>query len=320
MAAQNESNRPAIAALPRPEKADGTERRVGVEIEFGALAEEQVVGVITDRLGGTPEERGERGFVVTDTALGEIEVYLDTQYLKRADSSFSRKIHDIARQVVPVEIVTGPILPAEIAKLDDLCDDLAEAGATGTAAGVFLGFGVHFNPEVTGETLEDILPTLRAFAFLEDAIRDASGIDLSRRVMPYVDPYPRPLLDGLAEEIGSLDALIDLYLDRAPSRNHGLDMLCLFAHLDEARVSNTMDMNLISARPTYHYRLPDCRIDEADWSLSLEWNRWVKVEEVARDPDLIAALQEGWRDHRSHLTTTRGDWAKRAAEIAGGLA
>ncbi|QFT46821.1 Putative amidoligase enzyme [Roseivivax sp. THAF40] len=307
------------APLPVRDNANGDPRRVGVEIEFGALAEEQVTGVITERMGGQVEQRGERGYVVTDTELGDIEVYLDTQYLKRAESGFQQRIHDIARQVVPVEIVTGPILPAEITKLDALCADLAKAGATGTAAGVFLGFGVHFNPEVTGETLPDILPTLRAFAFLEDSIRDAARIDLARRVMPYVDAYPRPLLDGLAEEIGSLDALIDLYLDRAPSRNHGLDMLCLFAHLDEARVAGAMDMNLISPRPTYHYRLPDCRIDEPDWSLSLEWQRWVRIEEVAQDAGLIGDLCAAWRDHRAHLTTTRSDWAKRAADIVGGI-
>lgn len=311
--------RPALAALPKPDTADGDPRRVGVEIEFGALAEEQVTDVITGRLGGDVAQRDERGYVVSDTALGDIEVYLDTQYLKRAESGLAQRIHDIARQVVPVEIVTGPIVPAQIADLDDLCADLAAAGATGTAAGVFLGFGVHFNPEVTGEGLEDILPTLRAFAFLEDAIREAADIDLSRRVMPYVDTYPRALLDGLAQNVPSRAALIDLYLDRAPSRNHGLDMLCLFAHLDCDRVAAAMDMNLISARPTYHYRLPDCRIDEADWSLALEWNRWVRVEEVANDPDLIATLCSAWQDHRGRLTTMRSDWARRSAEIVGGL-
>ncbi|MHA6323833.1 amidoligase family protein [Roseivivax sp. CAU 1753] len=313
------SDRADLKPLPVPRNAQGEDRRVGVEIEFGALHEAQVSQIIADRLGGGVKPRGDRGYVVSDTSLGDIEVYLDTQYLTRAESDLEQRIHDIARHVVPVEIVTGPILPAQIETLDVLCDDLAQAGATGTTAGMFLGFGVHFNPEVTGDTLEAILPTLRAFAFLEDSIRDAAEIDLARRIMPYVGTYPRQLLDGLAEPIDSRAALIDLYLAQAPSRNHGLDMTCLFAHLDEARVAAAMDMTLISARPTYHYRLPDCRIDEPDWSLALEWNRWVRIEEIAAQPDMIDALCAGWRAHRARFAATRGDWARRAAEIVGGL-
>lgn len=306
--------------LPVPKTAAGKPRRVGVEIEFGALHEERVTEIVGDLLGGKAKQRGEKGFVVEDTALGAIEVYLDTQYLKRAETGLEKKIHEIARQVVPVEIVTEPILPEQIRDMDRLCAALAEAGATGTAAGMFLGFGVHFNPEVPDQSLEAILPVLRTYAFLEDTLRDSAGIDLSRRLLPYVDPYPAALLDGLAGNVDDISALIDLYLDRAPSRNHGLDMLCLFAELDEPRVAAAMDMNLISARPTYHYRLPDCRIDEADWSLALEWNRWVRIEELAQDADMVAALCEGWQTHRDKFAKRRAGWSQRAAEIIGGLA
>ncbi|SFQ62085.1 Putative amidoligase enzyme [Roseivivax halotolerans] len=306
-------------ALPVPKNADGAPRKVGVEIEFGALAEERVTGIVEDVLGGTRSERGEKGYVIEDTEIGPVEVYLDTQYLKRAETALEQRVHDLARMVVPVEIVTAPIEPADIARIDELCDALAGAGATGTASGIFLGFGVHFNPEVVDLSLDNILPVLRSYAFLEDAFRDAMGIDLARRMLPFVDPYPRPLLDALAGEVESLEHLIDIYLDRAPSRNHGLDMLCLFAEIDQDRVAKAMDLNLVSARPTYHFRLPDARLDEDGWSLGLEWNRWVRVEEVAQDADLVAELCNAWRDHRGRLITTRGDWTKRSAEIVGGF-
>ena len=78
-------------------------------------------------------------------------------------------------------------------------------------------------------------------------------------------------------------------------------------------------MNLISPRPTYHYRLPDCRIDEPHWSLALEWNRWVRIEEIAGDADLIAALCEGWQAHRARFAPRRSVWADEAARIVGGL-
>lgn len=306
--------------LPEPLTGAGEPRRVGVEIEFGALGEERVTSIVEEVLGGRTERRGDKGFVVSGTEVGDLEVYLDTQYLKRAETAFEKRMHDIARAVVPVEIVSAPIRPEQIARLDALCLALREAGATGTAAGTFLGFGVHFNPEVPAQELAEILPVLRAYAFLENSFRDAAGIDFARRVLPFVDPYPRALLDGLAEEVPDMGALIDLYLDRAPSRNHGLDMLCLFAEIDGDRVARAMDLGLVSARPTYHYRLPDCRIDEADWSLALEWNRWVRVEEIARDPGTIADLRAAWKDHRGQLTSTRADWVRRSAEIVGGLA
>ncbi|MHA7874553.1 amidoligase family protein [Roseivivax sp.] len=306
--------------LPEPLTGAGAPRRVGVEIEFGALGEERVTSIVEEVLGGRTERRGDKGFVVSGTEVGDLEVYLDTQYLKRAETAFEKRIHNIARAVVPVEIVSAPIRPEQIARLDALCVALREAGATGTAAGTFLGFGVHFNPEVPAQELAEILPVLRAYAFLENSFRDAAGIDFARRVLPFVDPYPRALLDGLAEEVPDMGALIDLYLDRAPSRNHGLDMLCLFAEIDGDRVAGAMDLGLVSARPTYHYRLPDCRIDEADWSLALEWNRWVRVEEIARDPGTIADLRAAWKDHRGQLTSTRADWVRRSAEIVGGLA
>jgi hypothetical protein len=197
-----------------------------------------------------------------------------------------------------------------------LVEQMRKAGAEGTQAGALLGYGVHFNPEITGETLNDILPTLQAFALLEDHIRTAHPIDLSRRALPFVDPYPRALVDRLAEDrFADMDELIDTYLELAPSRNYGLDMLCLFKHLNEEKVSAAMDASSTSARPTYHYRLPDSRVDEPDWSLGLEWSQWCLVEQVANDAALLDELKAAWRDHRASLVTIRTDWPDRVATI-----
>jgi hypothetical protein len=42
-------------------------------------------------------------------------------------------------------------------------------------------------------------------------------------------------------------------------------------------------MHLVKPRPAFHYRLPNCMVDEADWTLAEEWNRWVVVERLAYD-------------------------------------
>ena len=49
----------------------------------------------------------------------------------------------------------------------------------------------------------------------------------------------------------------------------------------------------VNSRPTLHYRLPDCRIDEPDWSITTEWNRWMLVEELVCDEQ---ALSEACRE------------------------
>ncbi|SLN37388.1 Putative amidoligase enzyme [Roseivivax jejudonensis] len=312
---------PKIAELPRPDTREGTPRRVGVEIELGGLEERRVAEIAADTLGGEIGLGGEKGFVVQGSAAGDLEIYLDTALLKRPEGWLGESLHSVARTVVPVEIVTSPIAPADIAALDRLLGALHAAGATGTASGLFAGYGVHFNPEVVSTDLSDVQPVLSAYAFCEDALRREMEIDIARRALPFVDPYPRALLDGLAKGvIPDMAALIDLYLERAPSRNHGLDMLCLFAHIDRDRVAQKLDLSSIAARPTFHYRLPDCRIDEPDWSLALEWNRWVRIERIAEDSGLVRELAREWRAHRDSLTSVRGDWTRKVAARLGDVA
>ncbi|SFE76820.1 amidoligase family protein [Roseivivax sediminis] len=312
---------PPIAPLPRPDTAAGTPRRVGVEVEFGGLDEARVAETVAAELGGSISQGEEKGYIVTGSAAGDLQVYLDTALLKRPDGWWGEGLHSMARTIVPVEIVTSPIAPEGIAALDTLLAALRGAGATGTASGLVAGYGVHFNPEVVSTDLSDVLPVLSVYAFCEDALRREMGIDIARRMLPFVDPYPRALLDGLAGKVlPNMAALIDLYLDRAPSRNHGLDMLSLFSHIDRDRVAARIDLSSISPRPTFHYRLPDCRIDEPDWSLALEWNRWVRIERMSEDSGLVRELAREWRAHRDALTTTRSDWTQKTVDRFGDFA
>jgi hypothetical protein len=101
--------------------------------------------------------------------------------------------------------------------------------------------------------------------------------------------------------------LIDNYLHANPTRNRELDMLPLFAWIDEDRVRSCVPDARIKARPTFHYRLPDARIGDPGWSLALEWNRWCVVERLAADAERLAAMSEAWTANDARLVP--GNWA-----------
>ncbi|MBV0913688.1 amidoligase family protein [Anianabacter salinae] len=311
------------ASLVPAQGTDGAVRKVGVEIEFGGLGETHVARIVVDVLGGEIDHTGPHEYRVRGTSIGGIKVLLDTALRDKADNPVAEWGLNVSRAVVPVEIVTEPLDPADLPQLDTLLARLRGAGALGTKDGMLLGFGTHLNPSLAGEDAGHILPTLRAFALLEDWLREAEPIDASRRVLPFVDPYPRRLVDALAEEAAAdwtLDRMIAAYLGLAPSRNHALDLLPVLRHLDEDRVVAALgsDAQSVSGRPAFHYRLPDSRIDEEGWSLAPTWNRWCLIERVAADHGFVADLAAAFCAHRASLTTLRGDWARQSGEMLTG--
>ena len=73
---------------------------------------------------------------------------------------------------------------------------------------------------------------------LFDWLRSRCHPDLSRRISPYIEPYPLDYARLILQPDYAPDSgrLIDDYLRHNPTRNRALDMLPVFAHLDEARV------------------------------------------------------------------------------------
>lgn len=304
--------------LPEPLDRTGATRRVGVEIECGGLAEDRLAGIIAAELGGRSERTAEYEWVVNGTELGRIEVLLDTALRDTVEGRLAKAGLDLGRAVIPVEFITEPILPSQIERLDALCRILASHGATGTQQGVAIGFGVHLNVALESLDLDGVQPVLTAFALIEDWMRERMDLDPSRRLLPFVDTYSSALLDRLCDPAidWTLDRLIGVYLDTSATRNHALDALPIFKMLDEARVVEAVPaMGRKSARPAWHYRLPDCRIDSPGWSIQREWGRWCAVERVAADPDLMARLIDAWRGYRSRLIAVPGRWAATSAEI-----
>ena len=305
-----------FAPLPQPLNAKGEARRVGVEIELGGLDEARVAALVAERLDGRAEQEDSHIWAVSGSDIGDVAVYLDI-FLRKAQKSRLRDLAlDLGREVVPVEIVTEPIDMEGLARLEDLRDALRDAGALGSGAGLVFGFGVHFNIEVASGEDADTMRPLLAYALIEDWLRSAYPIDESRRLLPFTDPYPTEFVRTLigAGPGAARDLVTGLYLELTPSRNRGLDMLPLLAHFDEARIAAAIS-DKTSARPAFHFRLPDCRIDEADWTLAGEWWRWVAVERVARDDALLRRLSDAWLDDHGLVTLSRQHWAARAGRI-----
>lgn len=301
--------------LPRPDTADGKPRLVGVELEFGGLAADAAADVLHDQLGGSVEPAEPDRYTVTGTPLGDFEVELDTA-LKADGGELERLGRDLVRPVIPVEVVCPPVGVDDLPRIEELVTGLARKGAAGTSSGPLRAFGMHFNIACVSTGIDDLLPVLRAFAFLEDWLRETMPIDFSRRVLPFIDPYPRAFLDALAgpSQPADLDALARLYLHHNPTRNRALDMTTIIALEHEDQICRALGKHhSVSARPTFHYRLPDSGLDTPGWSIADEWNRWVMVERVAEDTALTNRLAADWRAHRDSWTTVRTDWRRQVA-------
>lgn len=300
--------------LPQPRSNAGSTRRVGIEIEFAGLTESRVAEIVAATLGGNVVEVAPYEMAVEDTSIGRVRSFLDTAFRSGRQHALSRLGLELGREVIPVEVVTEPLEPAALPRVEALRAALHEAGALGSREALLLSFGVHLNVEVAGDAVDAWRPVLTAFALLEDWLRLADPIDGARRLLPFVDPYPPAFvadLVALAPDATAAD-IVDLYLRLTPTRNRALDMLPLFAHLDADRLDRAPgDLGKVSARPAYHYRMPDSRIDEANWRLAYEWNRWVMVERVAADADLLAAIAARWCE-RGQL---RRDWCAELEDV-----
>lgn len=301
----NSLPRDGFLPLPDHDGKSSTERRTGVEVEFAGLTPEQAADIVSHEWGGTVTRDGPRDLVVTGGRFGKVKVELDIS-LKNA--WVEDMATDILGDLVPVEVVTAPMAQTDLPAAEGLLAKLAEAGAKGSRAQLAYSFGVHLNPE-RPQSGRAVIAIARAYALLEDWLRAADPLDPARRVMPFVDPWPRALVDALAAADGW--ALADLgraYAQHAPSRSYGLDLLPLLQDACPDTLADVPPDHLKGGRPTFHYRLPESRLDEADWSLAYEWNRWWVVEKVAADADLLARLAQDWQDYRAALTTMRGDW------------
>lgn len=309
---------------PATHTDEGSERRLGVEIEFTGMEMEPIAQAIVDCFGGRIIRHSDYEYLVSDTPLGDFGVELDSAYIKKlgrdreeagAGSDFEELTESlvglVAKQLVPFEIVAPPINMSELWQLEDLFLKLRLGGAKGTEASAKNAFGLHLNPEMPDCNADTVLNYFRAFICLYDWLKLRSRVDFSRRLTSYIDPFKRDYMRRVLDPDyqPSADQFIEDYIEHNPTRNRALDMLPLFAHINEPLLRKHIDDPRVKARPTLHYRLPNSMIDDPHWGLIHAWRDWLQVDALACDPERLETLCEDYLRHLESTTSTLfGDW------------
>ena len=166
---------------------------------------------------------------------------------------------------------------------------------------------------------------LRAYLLLAGWLREEIKVDITREVLPHANPFPKEYALKVLDSDYSpdLDTLIDDYLHHNPTRNRELDMLPLFAYLRPDHPHELLHAQLTKPRPTFHYRLPNAQLSQPGWGSVMEWNRWVEVEKLAVNTDVLLArcadyiayhnrpLATRIKDSVSRFSAKLGRWARR---------
>lgn len=296
-------------ALPWHDDHAGKPRRVGVEMEMAGIDPERIAAEVVDAVGGRFEPESAFSGTVRDTEFGDFGIELDAQVLtsrRYLDSlravgieiepgqlrdNLEDVLSRVAGLVVPHELVCPPVEVEALERIDAIREGLRRAGAKGTHSSAFYAFGLQFNIEIARAESAHLLAVLRAFFLMFDEICERERIDFSRKLTPFVQPFPEDYVAHVLnpDYAPDMTSLIDDYLAYTPTRNRPLDLLPLFAWLDRDRVMDApVERELIKPRPTWHYRLPNCLIDDPGWSLAGPWREWVRIEALAADSDALA--------------------------------
>ncbi|TVP48917.1 MAG: amidoligase enzyme [Halomonas sp.] len=321
-----------LQAPPNRLNSHGNPRRVGVEIEFAGLPPHDTALIVRDLFGGELNVVSPHRLLVENTRWGVFGIELDTQYAhpdkslleepQTQDSEWSRHQHqrriefhqktreligDMVTGLVPTEIVCPPIPWDELEDLDALFETLREHGAKGTDASLLYGFGLHLNPEVERFDVDYLLAMLRAYLLLAGWLRDEIKVDFTREMLPHANPFNKAYTLKVLDKRYSpdLSTLIDDYLHHNPSRNRELDMLPLFAYLCPDHPHALLHAMLTKPRPTFHYRLPNAQLSQPGWGSVVEWNRWVEVEKLASNPEVLLARCAEYTDYHNRPLLTR---------------
>lgn len=306
---------------PKQELNDsGEPRRVGFELEFAGLEMPEVAAILADSLDGDVLPNTHAECAVTTQNLGEFVVELDWEFAKETakeralqhadanggdsqDDPFMEWLTRVASQIVPVEIVCPPITINKLHLLDEPIKALREAGALGTEESLLYAFGLHINTELPDLDAATIINYLKAYCVCQDWLVIVHEVDPVRRVTPYIDLYPKEYLQLVLSYSGaeSTQQLIDDYLRFNPTRNRALDMTPLFKHIDEPRLTSQLQDTRINSRPTFHYRMPNCSIEQPGWGLSASWQIWCVIEQLAVSPDLLSELSEQCITHLDQI-------------------
>lgn len=310
------------------------ERSIGFEIEYAGLSLDVVAEAIIHLFNGEIKKNTSAVYKVKDSDLGNFTLELDALPLQKlAENNEEYKKSDqigdkiqyqlgnsfgkIGAEVAPYEIVCPPVKLSKIAELEKLCSKLRELGAEGTKSSFRYAFGLHINPEAKSLKADYILRHMQSFLLLASWLKEEHDVNISRRLTKFIDPFPTSYYELILnpDYDPDLNRLIRDYHKHNPSRNRALDMLPLFSFINETLVRELYgDEEKINKRPTFHYRLPNCEIDQKEWSLSKEWQRWLMVEKIAEDNNLLNDLIKKWKKYQEKLIATDLGWTHELKE------
>lgn len=318
----------------------GAPRRAGFEFEFGNLPVAQTAEALRQSLGGSLETKTPFEAVLHDSALGKLTIERDANVLKSVryrkwlkdfgfdfdpgtlGHSLESNVDNASRLLIPCEVVTEPIPFAQLSKLDTLTHTLELLGAQGTQDSLVYAFGLHINASIPDAEADTLRRYLQAFLLLETWIIESSEIDVTRRFFTkYIDPFPRHYVQlVLAQNYApDIDQFVADYLEHNPTRNRALDLLPILCELDRERVLAAVrheERSLVRGRPAFHYRLPDCKMNEPGWGVVQPWNEWVFIEKLANDESLLVELVAQWRlCNEAFSFAPKANWAMRLTSI-----
>lgn len=314
--------------------SDDEPRSVGWELELTGVTPDVLTREIKAQFDGHVVEKNRCEYGVAGSRYGDFIIELDANYLKEIaqrqtdQSIINTPLENISADLltqagelfVPWEVVTPPMPMDALDELLSLVQRLRKQGALGTRNSPIYAFGVHINPELPSLDAETILNYMRAYFCLFDWIKTEEKIDLSRMMSSYIKHFEKNYIKKVVSWSYQPDQeeLIDDYLVYNATRNRSFDMLPLFAFLDEKRVRAVIDDPRIKARPTFHYRLPNCDIDNPDWNLDLPWGCWLEVEKLASDVDKLKSACELYLTELNRITHAFEDrWVERISSIIG---
>ncbi|WP_281950417.1 amidoligase family protein [Nitrosophilus kaiyonis] len=298
-------------------------RKVGFEIEYSGITLKECAAIIIELFGGKIIKDKVYFIKIKDTIFGDFILYIDSKFLREFEEKYKNLFLDkkeieniedillsISETIVPYEIVTPPIKLDSLQKIETLREKLKKRGALGTKSSIFFAFGLHINIETYSFEPSEILDILRSFLILYDWIKEKSNIDLTRKLTWFIDPFE---IDYILKVIDldyrpDIDNLIADYILYNPTRNRALDLLPLFAFINE-NVKKKLPNEKISPRPAFHYRLPNSRIDEDDWSIAKEFNYWSLIEHLAYQKTKLKKLCTEYKEFlKSPLWFITSSW------------
>ena len=320
----SEAQRSTAFSLPsNTQNADNQTRRVGFELEFSGINLQETVSAVQSAIDAEIASQTEAEITLHSKEFGDFNIEIDWAYLKAKateeqgpndDRTWVDLLSRVAPVLVPIEVVCPPIPMDRMEVLTGMVGALREAGAVGTEKSFISAYGVHVNVELPDLEAATISRYLRAYALLQWWLVDKHGIDLARRISPYIDLFTTDYLKQvLAYPDADMNQIFDDYLQFNPSRNRGLDVLPLLASIDEDRVRGVVDDPRIKARPAFHFRLPDCRIEQSDWSLTVPWKSWLVVEKLSSNETWLQELTDEFLSierQRVLLDISRTDWVE----------